>query len=116
MEEQDGASGEQIEAVEGVEEGDAPRTVHGDLQALDDLKIAAQLRIGTMLLPLRSILNMKVGEVLPLDRPLSAPVQVLAGGRTVATGELVASNGFYAVKIKEVSALTRHLPVDAPVY
>lgn len=86
------------------------------LQALDDLRIGAQLRIGTMMLPLRKILEMKVGEVLPLDRPLSAPVQVLAGGRTVATGELVASNGFYAVKIRDVSALSRHLPIDAPVY
>ena len=85
----------------------------GARQALDDLRIGAQLRIGTMMLPLRSILNMKVGEVLPLDRSLSAPVQVLAGGRTVATGELVASNGFYAVKIMDVSALARHLPVDA---
>ena len=114
MEEQDGSAEEQIGA-ESIEDGEVFEE-RADLQALDDLRIGAQLRIGTMVLPLRNILNMKVGEVLPLDRPLNAPVQVLAGGRTVATGELVASNGFYAVKIKEVSALARHLPVDAPVY
>ena len=115
MEEQDGSMEERQEGAT-VEDAEVFEEGRADLQALDDLRIGAQLRIGTMLLPLRSILNMKVGEVLPLDRPLNAPVQVLAGGRTVATGELVASNGFYAVKIKEVSMLARHLPVDAPVY
>ena len=80
MEEQEGFAEDAMDAVEGIETGDT-RPQETDLQALDDLRIDAQLRIGTMLLPLRNILNMKVGEVLPLDRPLSAPVQVLAGGR-----------------------------------
>ena len=116
MEEQEESVAEQMDADTGAEGNEATGDRRSELQALDDLRISAQLRIGTMVLPLRNILNMKGGEVLPLDRPLSAPVQVLAGGRTVATGELVASNGFYAVQIKEVSTLARHLPVDAPVY
>ena len=116
MEEHEESMVEQRDADAGSEGNESSGERRTELQALDDLRISAQLRIGTMVLPLRNILNMKVGEVLPLDRPLSAPVQVLAGGRTVATGELVASNGYYAVQIKEVSTLARHLPVDAPVY
>ncbi len=84
--------------------------------SLEDLKIGVQLRIGTTTLPLRNILNMKVGEVVALDRQIAAPVQVLAGGRMVATGELVIANGFYAIQITQVSALEIHLLEDAPVY
>ena len=79
-------------------------------RSLEDLQVEAQLRIGTAVVTLKSILSTKVGEVIPLDRPLAAPVQIMAGGRAVATGELVAINGFYAVKIKDVSVLERHLP------
>jgi flagellar motor switch protein FliN len=84
--------------------------------SMEDLKISAQLQIGSTTLPLRSILNIKVGEVIPLDRPLSAPVQVIAGGRTVASGELVLLNGFFAVDIKEVSTLEMHLPAETLKY
>jgi flagellar motor switch protein FliN/FliY len=100
-----------------MEEEQAPVAGETTLQhSLEDLKVGVQLRIGTTMLPLRSILNMKVGEVVPLDRPLASLVQVLAGGRMVATGDLVISNGFYAVQIKEVSTLEIHLLEDAPVY
>ncbi len=81
-------------------------------RSLEDLKVQAQLRIGSATVPLKTILSIKVGEVIALDRPLSAPVQIIAGGRAVAAGELVAVNGFYAVRIKEVSVLERHLPSD----
>ncbi|RXH57910.1 FliM/FliN family flagellar motor switch protein [Granulicella sibirica] len=80
--------------------------------SMEDLKISAQLQLGSTVLPLRSILNIKVGEVIPLDRPLAGPVQVIAGGRTVASGELVLLNGFFAVDIREVSTLEMHLPAE----
>jgi flagellar motor switch protein FliN/FliY len=78
--------------------------------ALDDLRIGAQLRIGATTLPLKNILNIKVGDVIALDRALAAPVHLMAGGRTVASGELVVMNGFYGLKISKVSLLERHLP------
>lgn len=82
-------------------------------RSLDDLKVEATLRIGVATVPLKTILGIKVGQVIPLDRPLAGPVQVIVGGRTVASGELVAVHGFYAIKIKDVSVLERHLPVFA---
>ena len=54
--------------------------------------------------------------MIALDRPLASPVQVIAGGRTVATGELVLVNGFFAVDIKEVSTMEMHLPEDTAKY
>lgn len=80
--------------------------------SLEDLKLGVMLRIGTTTLPLRSILNIKVGEVVALDRPLVSPVEVIAGGRAVAFGELVLVDGFFAVQITEVSAMAMHLPAE----
>jgi len=80
--------------------------------SLEDLRVEAELRIGTTMLPLRSLLGITVGEVIALDRPLAAPVQVVVGGRTVASGELVLVDGFFAVRIDTVAALKMHLPAD----
>jgi len=78
--------------------------------ALEDLSVDAMLRIGATTLPLRSILNIKVGEVVALDRPLAGPVEVIAGGRAVATGELVLVDGCFAVQVTEISGMSMHLP------
>jgi len=78
--------------------------------SLEDLTIEAMLRIGTTTLPLRSILNIKVGEVVALERPLVGPVEVIAGGRAVAKGELVLVEGCFAVSVTEVSGMEMHLP------
>jgi flagellar motor switch protein FliN/FliY len=78
--------------------------------ALEDLSVEAVLRIGATTLPLRNILNIKVGEVVALDRPLVGPVEVIAGGRAVAKGELVLVDGCFAVQVTEVSGMAMHLP------
>lgn len=80
--------------------------------SLEDLTIEAMLRIGTTTLPLRNILNIKVGEVVALDRPLVGPVEVIAGGRAVARGELVLVEGCFAVSVTEVSGMEMHLPAE----
>jgi flagellar motor switch protein FliN/FliY len=80
--------------------------------SLEDLRVEAELRIGTTTLPLRSLLGITVGEVIALDRPLAAPVQVVVGGRTVASGELVLVDGCFAVRIDTIAALKMHLPGD----
>jgi flagellar motor switch protein FliN/FliY len=78
--------------------------------ALEDLTVETMLRIGATTMPLRTILNIKVGEVVALDRLLAGPVEVIAGGRAVATGELVLVDGCFAVQVTEVSGMAMHLP------
>jgi flagellar motor switch protein FliN/FliY len=80
--------------------------------SLEDLTIEAMVRIGTTTLPLRSILNIKVGEVVALDRPLVGMVEVIAGGRAVAKGELVLVDGCFAVSVTEVAGMEMHLPEE----
>lgn len=84
----------------------------GRQHSMEDLTIEAMLRIGTTTLPLRSILNIKVGEVVALDRPLVGIVEVIAGGRAVAKGELVLVDGCFAVSVTEVAGMEMHLPEE----
>lgn len=84
----------------------------GRQHSMEDLTIEAMLRIGTTTLPLRSILNIKVGEVVALDRPLVGMVEVIAGGRSVAKGELVLVDGCFAVSVTEVAGMEMHLPEE----
>ena len=84
----------------------------GRQHSMEDLTIEAMLRIGTTTLPLRSILNIKVGEVVALDRPLVGIVEVIAGGRAVAKGVLVLVDGCFAVSVTEVAGMEMHLPEE----
>jgi len=42
---------------------------------------------------------LRVGDVIPLSRDASAPVEIVANGTTVATGQLVSLDGRAAVRV-----------------
>lgn len=73
------------------------------LDLLLDIELEATLRFGALELPLREVLELGPGDVLPLDRHVREPVDLVVGDRIVARGEVVLVGGNFALHVTEVA-------------
>ena len=71
---------------------------------LSDIELEATLQFGSREMTLRDVLRHKAGDVVELDRHESQPVDLVVGNRIVARGQVVVSNGNFALRIIEVAA------------
>ena len=67
-----------------------------------DVEIEAALQFGASQMRLREVLALGPGDVVELDRYVSAPVDLIVGDRVVARGEVVVSKGNFALRVTEV--------------
>lgn len=79
------------------------------LDLLLDIELEATLRFGALELPLREVLELRPGDVLPLDRHVREPVELVVGDRIVANGEVVLVDGNFALHVTEVAEPRRRL-------
>lgn len=82
--------------------GEGPDAPPGD-QLLGELPVQLTCEIGRLTLPAREVLELRPGAVLPVGRPLAGPVDLTAGGRVIARGELVDVEGEIGVRITELA-------------
>lgn len=75
----------------------------GGLGLLCDIEMEATLQFGSRELPLREILHHEAGDVVELNRHDSQPVDLMVGDRIVARGQVVVTNGNFALRITEVA-------------
>ena len=73
------------------------------LGALSDLELPLRVRFGRTQLALERVLQLQVGSVLELEGTSEDPVDLLVNGSLVARGEVVAVEGYYGVRILEVT-------------
>jgi flagellar motor switch protein FliN/FliY len=99
-----------------AEEASAPETssysepsTKQRLDLLLDIELEATLRFGALELPLREVLELGPGDVLPLDRHVREPVELVVGDRIVAKGEVVLVAGNFALHVTEVAEPRRRL-------
>jgi flagellar motor switch protein FliN/FliY len=93
-------------------EPDAPSRGPASKQRLDlllDIELETTLRFGALELPLREVLEIGPGDVLPLDRNVQDMVDLVVGDRIVARGEVVLVGGNFAVHVTEVAEPRRRL-------
>ncbi|MBA2964775.1 MULTISPECIES: FliM/FliN family flagellar motor switch protein [Ramlibacter] len=69
------------------------------LHAVD---IRLQACVGEVVLTVGELLGAREQAVLPVDRTLDAPVDLLLNGRVVARGQLVAVEDRFAVRVTEL--------------
>lgn len=69
---------------------------------LRELPVQVTCEIGRVTLSAREVLELRPGTVLPVGRPLAGPVDLTAGGRVLAHGELVDVEGEIGVRITEI--------------
>lgn len=79
------------------------------LEILLDVELEASLRFGSRELPLGKILELGPGDVVPLDRQVSDPVDLIVGDKIVARGEVVLVNGNFGMRVTEVATPRRRL-------
>jgi flagellar motor switch protein FliN len=60
------------------------------------------VELGSVSLPVAEILKLGTGSVVELDRPVSAPVDLLVNDRKIARGEIVAVDERFALRITEL--------------
>ena len=75
----------------------------GGLGLLCDIEMEATLQFGSREMPLREVLHHEAGDVVELDRHDSQPVDLMVGERIVARGQVVVTNGNFALRITEVA-------------
>ena len=80
------------------------------LDALKDLRLSLSVCVGTIQVLVEEILQWAVGDTIPLDRPVNAPVNLLLKDRIFANGNLVLVAGFYAVQLTDVAPRSLRLP------
>jgi flagellar motor switch protein FliN/FliY len=78
--------------------------------SLNDLWLNLSVCVGTAQVPLQEVLQWTDGDVVPLDRPVNAPVNILLKERIVGSGNLVLIEGFYAVQVTTVAQRSNRLP------
>jgi type III secretion system YscQ/HrcQ family protein len=71
---------------------------------LDGIPLELAAEIGRLRLSGRELLDLEPGTVLPLGRPLAAPIELTCDGRVVARGELVDVDGERGVRLTELLA------------
>jgi flagellar motor switch protein FliN len=71
--------------------------------ALFDLELPLRVRFGRTQMALERVLQLQVGSVLELEGTSEDPVDLLVNGSLVARGEVVAIEGYYGVRILEVT-------------
>ncbi|MEP3422221.1 MAG: flagellar motor switch protein FliN [Erythrobacter sp.] len=89
-----------------------------------DVTVRLSVELGRTDMPLKDVLSLAEGSVVPLDRLTDELLDVTANGRVVARGEVVAQDGRFALRIvslvgdEDASPSRMHAqaggPADAP--
>lgn len=83
------------------------------LARFGDVAVSLAVELGRTELPLRDVLALSEGSVVPLNRLTDELLDVTANGRVIARGEVVAENGRFALRI--VSLVGDDAPVSSPI-
>jgi flagellar motor switch protein FliN/FliY len=72
------------------------------LSGLLDIELEANIRFGAREMSLAELLEIGPGVVIPLDRQVTDPVDLIIGEKVVARGEVVLIQGKFGLRITEV--------------
>jgi flagellar motor switch protein FliN/FliY len=72
-----------------------------NLGALLDIDLDANIRFGARERSLAELLEIGPGAVIPLDRQVSDPVDLIVGEKVVARGEVVLIQGKFGLRVTE---------------
>ena len=73
------------------------------LENLLDVTVTITAELGRVTLPIGEVLKLGVGSVLPLDRSVAEPVDLMVQGVRLARGEVVVVGDHFAIRIKEIT-------------
>ena len=69
-----------------------------------DVTVTISAELGRVTIPIGELMELNEGSVVELNRSVSSPIDLMAQGRRVATGEVVVVDDCFAVRIKSIEA------------
>jgi flagellar motor switch protein FliN/FliY len=74
-----------------------------------DLQLAASIRFGETEMLLEDVIKLGVGSVIELSSSIDEPVDLVVNGHALARGEVVVVDGYYGIRITELTSGTKKL-------
>jgi flagellar motor switch protein FliN/FliY len=78
--------------------------INPNLAVLMDVQLPVAIRFGETEMTLEEIVKLGVGSVIELNSGIDQPVELVVNNRTLARGEVVSVDGFYGVRITEITS------------
>jgi flagellar motor switch protein FliN len=84
---------------------EAPADNMQNLAALMDVQLPVSIRFGETEMLLEDVIKLGVGSVIELNSGVDDPVDLVVNGRCFARGEVVTVDGFYGIRITEITSV-----------
>lgn len=82
-----------------------PSILSGNIDLIQNVKVRLSVRVGEATVSIGELMKMQSAQVLRLDTPLDAPVDILLEDNVVARGRLVAVDDNFGVQITELPSV-----------
>ncbi|PAW81447.1 MAG: flagellar motor switch protein FliN [Pedosphaera sp. Tous-C6FEB] len=73
-----------------------------NLDVLLDVPVKLSVELGSCLLPMREVLQLATGSVVPLDKLADTPVDIFVNQRRIACGRVVVVEDMFGIKLTEL--------------
>ena len=73
-----------------------------NLEVLFDIPVQLSVELGSTQLPMKEVLQLEIGSVIPLDKQAEDPVDLYVNDKFVARGEVVVVDDHFGIKITEI--------------
>ena len=81
----------------------------GNLAMLMDVQLPVSIRFGQTEMILEEVIKLGVGSVIELNAGVGEPVELVVNGRSLARGEVVNVDGFYGIRITEITSVNERI-------
>jgi flagellar motor switch protein FliN/FliY len=71
---------------------------------LMDVQLPVSIRFGETEMILEEVVKLGIGSVIELNSGIDQPVELVVNNRTLARGEIVTVDGFYGIRITEITS------------
>lgn len=69
-----------------------------------DVQLPVSIRFGETEMILEEVVKLGVGSVIELNSGIDQPVELVVNNRILARGEIVTVDGFYGIRITEITS------------
>ncbi|MBN1587979.1 MAG: FliM/FliN family flagellar motor switch protein [Pirellulales bacterium] len=83
--------------------GTAATTRAATLDMLRDVKFDARINLGRTYMHRKNVSELGQGDIVPLDKVVDEPVEILVGGRLIARGDIFMLNNKFCVRVSEMT-------------
>ncbi len=90
------------EAHQQNQPSDQEQDISKDLQRILDIPLSITVVIGTTVITIKELLNLRPGSVVALDESINSFVSVYANGKLIAKAELVVVGENFGIRISEI--------------